>query len=169
MKKFQVRPLGKLAAIADVLMTPIMYIVAGTFSESPQRTHFWNNTKLGLRQVEHLKNEMMVACKGAGTTGVRFWLGIPLFHLPIFGGWKNYVVLQSCDMVGRKWHVGWIAGDVAGVSRIELRGPGGLVRMLIGPGDVSFFGVNEGEQIPIRLVARGRLGDGGRYRRVPLL
>lgn len=109
---------------------------------------------------------MKVFCAGDKSARVRFWLKIPLFHIPLFGGWKNYVVLQPADS-DQGWHIGWLAHDVAGVSRIKVRGP---VRLLLGSGNVSFFGVNtEGEQIKLCKIAQGRIGDGSTYAKTPLL
>jgi hypothetical protein len=164
--KIRVRPLGRLARFADVLMTPIMYIISGTFREAPQQTHRWNNTTLKPEQVAHLGDGKKVFCSGVASAGVRFWLSIPFFHIPLLGGWKDYVVLQPAD-TNQEWYIGWLAHDVAGVSRIRIRGP---VRMLLGPGDVSFFGVNlEGDQIQLQEIGRGKIGDGGRFRNAPLL
>lgn len=164
--KIHVQPLGWLERFADVLMFPIMYIISGTFNEAPQQTHRWNNTKLKSEQIAHLRDDMKVFCEGIKSAGVRFWLKMPFFHIPLLGGWKDYVVLQPVDPT-REWHVGWIADDVAGVSRIKVRGP---VRLLLGPGDVSFFGVNsEGDQIQLHEISRGRIGDGGKYSKTPLL
>jgi hypothetical protein len=164
--KINVQPLGWFAHIADVLMLPIMYIVAGTVNETPQRTHRWNNTKLKPEQVMYLKDTMNVFCDGIQSAGVRFWFKIPIFHIPLLGGWKDYVVLQPVD-VNHEWYVGWLAHDVAGVSRIRVRGP---VRVLLGPGSVSFFGINsEGDQLQLQEISRGKIGDGGTYAKTPLL
>lgn len=165
LNKLYVQPLGWLARIADILMTPVMYVISGTLRETPQRTHRWNNTKLRPRQRVNLQTTMAVFCKGRKENVERFWFCIPRFHLPLFGGWKEYVVLQPNSV--EAWHVGWIGDDVAGVSRIKIQGP---VRLLVGPKDVSFFGVNtEGVQIQLYEVARGRIGNRGEYAKIPLL
>lgn len=162
-KKLSVKPLGLFACLADALMVPIMYALSGT-TESPQRTHRWNNIKLRREDVQDLNFDYMVHCKGISGAMSRF---NPFFHLPIFGGWRDYVVLQPKASI-KAWHVGWIANDSIGVSRITLCGP---VRLLLGPGDVSFFGVcdNNNLQIALEKVGEGRIGCGGPYSRVPLL
>jgi hypothetical protein len=88
-------------------------------------------------------------------------------HVTIFGGWKPYVVIRPKN-IEEKWHVGWRAGNVHGVSRIVLRGP---VRMLIGPGDVWFFGVREmsDQQIEIMKIGTGEIGDHGPHSQTILL
>lgn len=163
--KIDVRPLGRLERIADVLMVPIMYLISGTFTETPQQTHFWNNTKLTAKDVAHLNDDGKVSCAGDEFANARWWHRFPLFHAPLFGGWKEYIVLQSDS--AQDWHVGWIADDVIGVSRIKICGP---VRVLRGPGDVHFFGVDtKGQQITLREISRGIIGAGGEYANAPLL
>jgi len=150
-----------------MVMTPVMYLLSGTLRESPQRTHFWNNTKLAPDEVAPLHRDMMVQSGGVGGESSRRVSRLPLFHMPVFGGWKNYIVLEPQD-ARQPWHVGWIAEDVAGVSRLSFTGP---VRVLEGPGAVQFFGVSSDEQsqVAIRKLAQGRIGDGGPFAHMPLL
>ncbi|MCX6718328.1 MAG: hypothetical protein NTY81_01850 [Candidatus Staskawiczbacteria bacterium] len=45
----------------------------------------------------------------------------------------------------------------------------GPIRVLLGPKDVSFFGVDDnGVQVPIHQIGGGRIGDGGPFSQVPL-
>lgn len=164
--KIIVPPLGWLAKLVDILMVPLMYLISGTLKEVPQRGHRWNNVRLSESDVEHLDKSIMVHCAGISDKVIRSrW--IFLFHIPILGGWRNYVVLepqtQGCD-----WHVGYIASDIIGASRIRLSG---RVRMLIGHGDVSFYGIDAEsyEQIPVKEVGRGRIGEGGIFAKEKLL
>jgi len=152
--------------VLDVLFVPLMYLVSGTFKETPQRTHRWNNMKLRVADVRYFDQKEMIYVPGVKATSR--WLGMmPLFHLPILGGWRKYIVLQPTEDQIHPWHIGWIAGDVVGVSRIPLRGP---VRVLRGPGDVRFFAcTKEGEQIDFVLTGTGTIGEGGEYKKVPLL
>ena len=85
-----VRPLGPLARYVDAKLTPVMRALSGAPNESPQRTHIWNNTKLRTDQIAHLVFEDMVHCKGDPTATKLY----PFFHIPILGGWRNYVVLR---------------------------------------------------------------------------
>ena len=162
--KLYVPPLGWLARLGDILMIPLMYVVSGTFREIPQQTHRWNNQKLSFSEVEALDRSSMVSfssVKGTSDShhGIRF-------HLPILGGWKDYAVLQPTH--DEEWHIGWITRDVIGVSRIRLSGP---VRMLLGPGEVTFFGIDarSEEQVSIQKAGVGRIGHGGPYAKLPLL
>lgn len=165
--KIHVRPLGWLARTVDVLMVPLMYLMAGTFSEVPQRTHRWNNSKLSMKATKDLSNTYAVTCIGDDRAVGRNGLLDLRFHLPIIGGWKKYVVLCPLD-VNQDWYIGWMSTIDAGVSRIKLRGP---VRMLLGPGEVTFFGLNAetNEQVNIQETGRGRIGDKGPHAQVPLL
>lgn len=165
MPNIHVPPLGRLARIADYCMVPLMYLVSGTLSESPQKTHKWNNKKLTHADVRHLSFLQMV--QSVGVPASQRWFGkIPLFHMPIFGGWKRYVLLSPIAERNIVWHVGWIAGDVIGVSRISCTGP---VRVLIGPSVVAHFGLDtDGRQVPVVKIGEGSIGDGSPFGRFPL-
>lgn len=159
-----IRPRGRIAIAADMLVAPLMYALSGTLRESPQRTHFWNTIHLQPEAVSHLDTRMMIHREGIpGETWI--W---PLFHIPILGGWHNFVILRSewKDRT-RPWHIGWKSNRYAGISRIALYGF--WVRMLLGPGDVSFFAVSDGCQVSLRLIGTGSIGDGGPFRKIPLL
>lgn len=158
-------PTGWLTYCGDWLMAPLMYLVAGSFTEAPQETHRWNNLKFNWREVKLLELDLMT--RVTGTPAGRRWLGkIPLFHLPILGGWREYVVLAPAVPV-MYWHPGWYTSDVCGASRLARVGS---VRLLRGNETAYFFGVNEcGEQIPLTIVGYGRIGDGGPFAHLPLL
>lgn len=152
----KVYPQGLISKIADYIMMPCMYALQGSVSESPQRTHFWNNLKLTAEDVRFLETEGMVSVAADQKAISRwFFAVIPIFHMPIFGGWKEYVVV--CPVVSQNaWFVGWIADDVIGVSQIPLTSG---VRLLINNGSVQFFGVNEhGNQIYLEETGRGIVG-----------
>jgi len=69
---------------------------------------------------------------------------------------------------GRDWYIGYKTNDIIGISRIILTG---RVRMLIGHGNVSFYGIDAEcyEQIAIREIDRGRIGEGGKFAKEKLL
>ncbi len=166
MKTIHVPPLGWLARFADWAMFPVMYLVSGTLSESPQRTHRWNNKKLRPRDVQYLLPHSMVHSSGTPSSG-RFWWKMPLFHLPVFGGWRHYIVLEPLCPPDTSWHVGWITRDVVGVSRITSRGP---VRVLLGSENVLHFGLYpDGTQLFVKKIGEGTIGDEGQYALLPLL
>ena len=160
------RGLGWIAKRANALMVPIMFVLAGTKKEKPQHTHPWTVQCL-TRREEGLMNELVMVHLQAVADAVphhKWW--DPRFHMPIFTGWRQYAVLDS--NLRSQWYVGWRAagGLVTEVSRIPQVG---RVRVLLGPEDVSFFGVGvEGVQIPIYKVGEGKIGDGGPFCQVPL-
>ena len=171
MNKIQVPPDERWwAAVLDWIMLPVMYFVSGTLSEIPQRTHWWNNKKLTRAEVEELASasQFVIHVDGLTDQRARFFGSLPIFHMPIFGGWKNYMVFKPCGKARTGWHIGRITKDVCDVTTIKLNGP---VRMELGPGEVTFFGVDAktGEQIPIQMIGTGRIGDEGPFADVPLL
>jgi hypothetical protein len=146
-------------------MLPVMYLVAGTF-ERPQRTHRWNVRLLSEGERASIDHSRTLRVPGDPKAGPRWWGKLPIFHIPILGGWREYVALEpECD--GKDWRLGWVAGAATGISMIPLSGP---VRALRGPGESEFFGVSrDGEQLPLREVGRGRIGDGAPFRKLELL
>ncbi len=155
-----------LEKIGDYLMLPLMYLLQVNIFESPQRTHFWNNTKYTSEHVRLLDSRFFVSVAGVARS-VRRWLWyLPLFHMPIVGGWREYVVLAPA-VPQDQWYVGWIAGDALGISHIKLKDQ---VRLLRGDGPVQFFGLNEhGEQIVLHLIGEGIIGKRSEFSSVPLL
>lgn len=166
MKKIHVPPLSRWIRFLDWILVPVMYFVSGTLSEKPQRTHRWNNTKLSIEDVRGLHSLCMVHSAGVLATERWRWK-IPIFHLPLFGGWKQYVVLEPASPHITAWHVGWVTLDVRGVSRIVDHGP---VRVLLGPQAVAHFGIDArtGSQIALRKVGTGAIGDEGSFCHIPL-
>ncbi|MFZ2555876.1 MAG: hypothetical protein WAZ27_01820 [Minisyncoccia bacterium] len=153
MPHFQVTPLGRAGRLADLLAFPVMQVLAAP-GDSPQLTHFWNNTRMNRDAVDHLDADMMARYDGDPQARERRVRAHVRFHL---GGWRQFVIVQS--KVTCTWYVGWRSASGAGVSRIPVSS---CVRMLIGPEEVEFFGVlnHSGEQIPIEIVGTGTLGDG---------
>lgn len=152
--------------IGDLIMLPLMYLLQGTIREVPQQSHRWNNVKYKATELNFLQGEMMVT-EEQETTATTRWLGpLPLFHMPIIGGWKHYVVLEPV-VKQDVWFIGWVVGDAAGISQIQLYDK---VRMLRGPTTVQFFGVNEhGEQIHLHKVGEGKVGNSAEFSKTPLL
>lgn len=156
-----------LSKLGDKLMLPIMYFLQGNFREVPQRTHKWNNVKYPIENVNQLISKMICTVEGDENATRRWFLKvIPIFHMPIFGGWKRFIVLEPV-VKQDFWYVGWVAGDTIGVSQIQLNEK---VRLLKGPGPAQFFGINEhGEQIDLKLVGEGVIGGRHNFNKVILL
>lgn len=152
-----VKPEGFLSKCADVLVLPCMYALSCIPGESTRRTQFWNHRFLSEAEIASLDLSLMVEVQGIEGE-------LPSYHAPIFGGWRNYIVLTP-QVKRTYWHVGWVSGNIGGVSRIALTG---AVRMLIGPKDVKFFGIKGGRQIKLLGLGRGKIGDRGPYRKVSL-
>jgi len=147
-------------------MVPLMYLLQMNFTEVPQRTHRWNNTKLPASAISHFDASEIVTVTGDADAKRRWWGILPIFHMPILGGWDEFVVLKPVQE-NIFWHVGWLPIDTIGVSQIPLKGN---VRVLVGPRQVQFFGVDQhGSQIPIEVVARGVIGKAGSYGHTVLL
>lgn len=153
-----------LGRIADGLMVPIMYLLQGNFRELPQRTHRWNNVHLKSVQISDLHAEKIIFFDG-DSRAHRRWLGpIPLFHMPVFGGWKKFGVIEPVDEVD-EWFIGWLAFDIVGISQIPLSGP---VRIGLGPRQAEYFGIDSGgNQIKIKEVGEGYIGKAGVFAQVP--
>lgn len=158
-----VQSLGSLALWADQKMEPFMRW-ACLSEPGAQRTHRWNNHRLTVTQKESLDQAMMV--HNDGIPAASPWRPL-LFHLPRFGGWKDYVVIRPI-WENISWHIGWATDLVSGISRIELRGP---VRVLVGPDATHHFGVEHGtgEQIPLEQIGSGIVGETPEYRHILLL
>ncbi len=167
MDKLTVKEESLFAYVGDMLMLPIMYILQGTIKEVPQRTHFWNNKKFTNSATKHLDSAQIITVDGDQNAVKRWWGFVPIFHMPILGGWKCYIVIEPA-VPQDKWFVGWVVGDtMVGVSNIVLKN---RVRLLKGANPAQFFGLNEhGEQIIIRVVGEGKVGLGGEFKNVPLL
>lgn len=166
-KRLHIPKLGSLALGANTIMHPIMRRCTYP-GESPQLTHFWNNMKLPLSALAHLdERDMVEVASFPDAMQRRRW--DPRWHLPRFGGWKNYVVLEPAGYEDGEWFVGWKLSieNLAGVSLIPVYG---RVRVLIGPSNVTFFGMSGARhrQIRLRLVAEGVIGEDSAYTELPL-
>ncbi len=171
MPLFDIPPLGWKAKLADICMIPIMWLLSGAPLERPQRTHFWNNCKFDPQEFEKLHPYIKMVYTDGDPEGIsQGWFR---FHLPLFGGWRKYIVIEPQAANTDTWHIGWCVADekskplLLGISRIALRGS---VRVLEGSRQALFFGISEeGQQIPLTRVATGVIGKGGPFRFRPLL
>lgn len=155
------RILGK---VADGLMLPLMYLLQGNFRELPQRTHRWNIFFLKTMQIEDFDRSKAVFFD-PDDSAIKRWFGpVPLFHIPILGGWKKFGVVQPKESVD-EWFIGWTAYNVPGLSKIPLNGP---VRIGIGNESPAYYGFDRnGEQIEIVSAGEGYIGKAGIFAQVP--
>lgn len=161
--RIKFRPLSRLEKAANAAMHPLMRMlmeINGTPDEAPQLTHWWNNKKIVLPEVEKFISRHSVSVVGDPAA----WrLPGGLRHFPLIG-WQRYVVLQPRNWTAT-WFVGWITTDVIGLSRIPIIGP---ARVLRGPDGAFFFGVDAaGRQVAVEEVGHGKLGD-SRFPTIPL-
>ena len=95
----KIEPQNTLSKVADMLMLPVMYVLQGTFKEMPQQTHRWNNLKFPLTELAYLRSEAMVTVSGDSTAVRRWWGPLPIFHIPLLGGWSKFVVLEPIKLM----------------------------------------------------------------------
>lgn len=158
-------PLNPLFRALDYLMIPLMYLISGTYKERPQESHIWHGQNIPEDNLPSIDKDLSVASH-SHEISTRKHGGI-LFHLPIFGGWKDYTVLES-ENFNSEWYIGWIVRNSSSnsVTRFQVHKlplTDSKVRMLTGNSNYSvmFFAVNtQGVQIPLKEVATGRIGDG---------
>ncbi len=166
MPKFYVRPLNLLERTLDQLCVPAMYLIQGNCWEHPQQTHRWNNHHYDPANAAFLNESMTVHVAGDTKAKSRQHAADVRFHIPVADGWRRYVVTRPSFSLLRWWYVGWSNEKLFGISRLPLRTP---VRLLCGPDDVRFFGLNaKGIQIPIHSIGDGTLGTPSPWSALPL-
>lgn len=161
-----ISPQSAFTKALDTWLRPLMRGLSGAWHEEPQSTHRYNYQLLSDQQITCLKAALMVSPPIDDTAKSLSFCGIPKHHLTFLGGWKKYVVLMPAELP-QVWYIGWLRSDSKGVSQIQLRSP---VRMLLCREEVKFFAVDTlGNQIPLKIIGLGRVGDGGVYSNLPLL
>lgn len=165
--QFTINPLPRLTRVLDWLLLPVMHVVTGTFyvRGKPQQTHRWHIQPVHSDTITALDKKSMVEHCGDYKAAKRYVLGLPMCHIPILGGWRVFVVVIPVKPIDT-WHIGWSTKDSAAINRLPLHG---VVRMMVGPEKVRFFGIcaKTGMQIPLRRIGVGRLWD-RRYRKIPM-
>ena len=143
---------------------PIMRWLSGASTEEPQSTHFWNCHRISLSCFAKL-NQLAIEIQADQTACRRYkWKVIPIFHMPRFGGWKKYIVLEPVEQVD-EWFVGWSDGKAHGISRIPVTGK---VRTLKGSRITKFIGIDKkGNQLHLQKVGCGQTGDNGPFCQIP--
>ena len=167
--KFNIPETPFIFRLIDILMIPVMYVLGCFKLDSLQETHPWHSWR-NFSENDINKNDSVTITGTDQKTFVKHFLF--LFHAPIFGGWKNYSVYSPENNV-RLFHIGWIVYEnetlkEVGISKLPIKN--GAIRMLDGPPAyvVTFFAINgEGNQIKIKRIGNGRLGD-NRYRGIRL-
>ena len=171
------QPYPAFLRLFDAMFRPFMRIISGAPYESPQETHRWNVQNISIEEQNKINYAIDVPVEGVyrGYLGKKH--GGFLFHLPVLGGWKAYVVIEPIrENKNDTWFVGWFGEDEHGgkydlkLSRLPLTES--QVRLLKGPVGVNtkFFALDaKGKQIELKLVGEGVVGDGGKYSTLRLL
>ena len=156
--QIRVDPLGWFARLVEFVMILIMKARYGAWREAPPRTR-QGNIPLSRIRLGGFSEGMMVHSEG--------------IHDSVPSNWRHYIVVEPIKSIGSsgtdvEWHVGWKTGDACGVSRILLSGP---VRVPVCRGNHSFFGVKSrtGDQLFVRRVGAGYIGDDGDFHEVPFV
>jgi len=163
----KIKPYRWYFRLPDLFLAPIMWAFSGFAFELPQESHKWHNKILSPEEVSILDVSRMLLVDG--TDSSRWTHGsYGMLHLPLLGGWRDYIILEV-EGDPKYWHVGWLSGLNSGmVQRLPIYGKRiKMFRGLKGDG-VRFFAIdNLGNQILLRKVDEGRLGD-SRHRTVRL-
>lgn len=156
----QIPQLPIIFRLLDILMIPLMFVLGGLRKDSLQETHPWHLWR-------HLTPETVDTSKAVRHIGTdksfdhHFAF---LFHAPIFGGWKKYIVLQPKGYDG-PFRIGWVTYKNNKLSEIAVHKliiKNSKIRVLSGTPNFSgyFFALTiKGEQIPLEKVGEGTLGD----------
>ena len=144
--------------IIDIFMRPTMFLLQGNFSESPQETHPWH-VKRFVWKKKGLLIEGSDFESRFGQSGLSKRFG--LFHMPILGGLKKYVILQK-NNYNDYWNIGW--NDQIQKLRIHDK----LIKLLVGKEDFEAYGLSDNkEEVNLKIIDFGKIGD-GRYKDVRL-
>jgi hypothetical protein len=162
----KVRELPRSASIADQIMWPLMFVLGGMKRDSIQETHFWHNQPIAKSDIDPLLSVVVVGDDERTRVKTNRVFPLPMFHMPILGGWRNYVVLHVQSDVSY-WHIGWIHRASPPGSRLletvhRLRILDRRVKVLTqSVGFITeYFAIGpQGEQLPLRIVDHGVLGD----------
>lgn len=165
------RPLSRWAQLGDVALWPIMYLACGGRATGfrtgdIQNTHPWHCQRVDATVLDADQLLRVMAPTTKSMRRIR-----PFFHLPLLGGWHQYVVVQAD---APRYHIGWAIPTVDGeryrmaqLNRLPLDGPVKMLRAGDAPW-VDLFAVDEpGRQRPLKCIGEGRLGDGA-YPEYPL-
>ena len=168
------QPFSQLLRVLDYLMVPLMWVVSCAPFERPQESHLWHAQRLNLEAIDNIDVKSSITLRGNDTSKIINGSGLS-FHVPLIGGWRNYIVLEVQPDIS-KWHIGWVVrnfttGEIVRSELHKLPLTKKRVRMLIGtPTRITmFFAVDtDGNQLPLKVTGRGSMGDGSKYRHIRL-
>ncbi|TSC85646.1 MAG: hypothetical protein G01um10148_1032 [Parcubacteria group bacterium Gr01-1014_8] len=159
--------------LIDYAMSPFMRLMSMALFERPQESHAWHAQKFNDDEIASIDLKKCVVIEGDDASSIKSGAG-PLFHIPLIGGWRNYVVLEVEPDIDT-WHVGWIVRDTntMDILRAELHKLPlyeRRVRMLVGPEGrkTTFCAFNPQGQVRLTNIGKGRIGDGSSYAKIRL-
>ena len=133
-------------------------LILGGFNFPVQETHPWHVKKWEWKSkgVRIGGNDKVAKF---GQSGLSKYLG--LYHMPIFGGLRKYVILENTNFK-KSWNVGW-DNHLQMLKIYDLR-----IALLVGKERFSAFALSDTEkEARLKIVGFGELGD-GKYNRLRL-
>jgi len=146
----------------DYLLIPLVWIV-DEFKTPLMETHPWHPQNI---HCDLISDE--IGAKIIGQDPSRFSFDhLGLIHTPLFGGWKNYIVLEAKDF-NKFWRVGWEItyfdqkkGRFCQIHKLKIYQTQIKVLSGINDSEKIGFGINDSHKlIPLEIVGEGILGDG---------
>ena len=134
-----------------------MYFLGG-FKFPVQETHPWHVKKYKWKTSSLLIKGDDIKSK-FGQSGISKYLG--LFHMPIFGGLKKYIVLENRNYKNY-WNIGWN-------SYIQiLKIYDSKIKLLSGKEDFIAHALSDNKnEVELKVVDFGTIGD-GKYKKIRL-
>ncbi|MFZ3301804.1 MAG: hypothetical protein WA152_03775 [Microgenomates group bacterium] len=148
----------KIYTFLDLFLRPLMYLLQGNFSEIPQETHPWHVKRFTWKEkgvlIEGNDRESRF-----GQSGLPKRFG--LFHMPILGGLKKYVILENKNYINY-WNVGW-NDQIQKLKIYDNR-----IKLLVGKEDFDAFGLSDNKtEVNLKIIDFGKIGD-SKYKNVRL-
>ena len=165
-KQLKPKSIAPIYRVFDCILSPFMFLLGGLKMDSIQQTHGWHTLDVDPNVVDLKKSLTVIGSDASKFNNFgRIIDHLGVFHMPIFGGWKNYVILECKDTF---WYVGWLSKGFSQAHCLPIKGSKVKVLTGIKGNKTVFFGVDKnGNQVPIKKLAQGILGD-GKYKSVPL-
>lgn len=147
----------------DHVLIPLMWILSGGKNDSIQESHLWHMQAFDPQEVPE---NIGIEIRGDDTSQFPN-KSFGLLHVPLFGGWKKYVVLEAIGF-SKYWHIGWkilyknsSQKPLCQMQKLRIYSPYIKVLKGIPDGKRIFFGINEkGEFIRLQKIGESELGDG---------
>jgi hypothetical protein len=165
-ENIEIRPVPAYLRLVDYLLFPLMALLSGFNLDSVQETHTYHTQPVNPRLID---DSLALEVPGANASRFknhgRITSHFGLFHVPILGGWRDYIVLEASST--GPWHVGWklcdqYSGDILLCEVHRLPISDAQIKVLESPSGTIlylFACTPDGVQIPIRLVGEGTIGD----------